>query len=133
MRTKATLTTSLLVTLLGLGLAAPTLANANQLACEDESNLCVESGGKWFPDDSTNGKDRRRQSKKTAGTLTIRVEGGRGSVFINGRYAGTAPLEGVEIPSGKNDLQVRDGSTVIANGALGVGKDSDVVAVVRHP
>ena len=56
-----------------------------------------------------------------------------GSIFINGRYAGTAPLEGIEIPSGKNDLQIRDGSDVLATGVLTVPKESDVIAVVRHP
>ncbi len=128
------ITTSLLVTALGLGLCLTSVAPAQAaFECSDESNLCVESGGEWASDSSTTSKERRRQSKKNAGTLTIRVEGGRGSVFINGRYAGTAPLEGIEIPTGKNDVQIRDGADVLATGVMTVPKGSDVIAVVRHP
>lgn len=130
-RTK--LTTSLLVATLGLGMgvAAPTAQAAFE--CTEEGNLCVESGGTWASGSRTSSKDRRKQSKKSAGSLTVRIEGGRGSIFLNGRYAGTAPLEGIEVPSGKNDLQIRDGSEVLATGVLTVPKGSDVVAVVRHP
>ncbi len=117
---------------LGLAVSMPTSADA-AFECLEEGNLCVESGGKWQADRRSNSKDRKRRSKKSAGTLTIRIEGGRGSVFVNGRYAGTAPLEGIEIPSGNNDLQIRDGSEVLATGLLTVPKESDVIAVVRHP
>ncbi|MCR9159353.1 MAG: hypothetical protein ACE37F_08450 [Nannocystaceae bacterium] len=133
---KSKFTNTLLVTFLGLGLAvavAPTAHAELEFECSDEGNLCVESGGNWSSGSRTSSKDRRKQSKKTAGTLTVRIEGGRGSIFINGRYAGTAPLEGIEIPSGKNDLQIRDGADVLATGVLTVPKDSDVIAVVRHP
>ncbi len=135
MRAKAKLTTTLLATVLGLGLgiAVAPAAQAMQFECSDDGNLCVESGGDWSSDARTTSKERRKQSKKNAGTLTIRIEGGRGSIFLNGRYAGTAPLEGIEIPSGKNDIQVRDGSDVLATGVLTVPGDSDVIAVVRHP
>lgn len=132
----AKLTNTLLVTTLGLGLGlvmTPVAHAELEFECADEGNLCVESGGNWASGSRTSSKDRRKQSKKTAGTLTVRIEGGRGSIFINGRYAGTAPLEGVEIPSGKNDLQIRDGSEVLATGVLTVPKQSDVIAVVRHP
>jgi hypothetical protein len=135
MRANAKFTTSLLVATLGLGLgltaATPTARAAFE--CSEEGNLCVESGGNWASGSRTTKKDRKRQSKKSAGSLTVRIEGGRGSIFLNGRYAGTAPLEGIEIPSGKNDLQIRDGSEVLATGVLTVPKGSDVIAVVRHP
>jgi hypothetical protein len=133
---KTKLTHPLLVTILGLGLGmavAPTAHAELEFECANEGNLCVESGGSWASGSSTNSKDRRKQSQKTAGTLTVRIEGGRGSIFLNGRYAGTAPLEGIEIPSGKNDLQIRDGSEVLATGVLTVPKESNVIAVVRHP
>ena len=134
------LTTSLLVTTLSsalglaFGLGVTPIAQANvAFECNDESNFCVESGGEWAAGAKTTSKDRKKQSKKNAGTLTIRIEGGRGSIFLNGRYAGTAPLEGIEVPSGKNDIQVRDGSEVLATGVLSVGGGSNVIAVVRHP
>lgn len=130
------LATGLVATLtLALGgmLVAPTTADAAAFECLDESNLCIEGSGRFQADRRSNSKDRKKRSKRSAGTLTIRIEGGRGSVFINGRYAGTAPLEGVEVPSGNNDLQIRDGADVLATGLLTVPRDGDVVAVVRHP
>jgi hypothetical protein len=135
MRFMSKFTTSLLVTTLGLGLGLMTATPTAQAAfeCADEGNLCIESGGTWASGSRTSSKDRRKQSDKSPGSLTVRVEGGRGSIFINGRYAGTAPLEGVEIPSGKNDLQVRDGSEVLSSGVLTVAKGADVIAVVRYP
>ncbi len=147
MRSRSKLTTSKLITSklggglfatlglgLGLSLAAPAPAVAAAMfECADESNLCVEGSGSFAADKSSTSKDRKKRSKKTAGTLTIRIEGGRGSIFVNGRYAGTAPLEGIQIPSGNNDLQVRDGADVLATGLLTVPKGGDVVAVVRHP
>ncbi len=135
MRFMSKFTTSLLVTTLGLGLGLMTATPTAQAAfeCADEGNLCIESGGTWASGSRTSSKDRRKQSDKSPGSLTVRVEGGRGSIFINGRYAGTAPLEGVEIPSGKNDLQIRDGSEVLSSGVLTVAKGADVIAVVRYP
>ncbi len=52
-------------------------------------------------------------------------------MFVNGRFVGTAPVSGVEVPSGKNDIHVRDGATVLATGLLDVPKDADVWITVR--
>jgi hypothetical protein len=124
---------------LGLSLAlwipsAPAAA-AFAPSCTDENNFCFEqvTGSRWFPNAKTNSAMRKKRSEKEPGSLSLTIEGGRGSVFLNGRYLGTAPLDAVEVPSGPNDLHVRDGSEVLTWGILTVPKDDTVVAVVRHP
>ncbi|MEM9453525.1 MAG: hypothetical protein AAGF11_05050 [Myxococcota bacterium] len=118
---------------LSVDLATPGAASAAAVACDDESGLCVDSGGASFVDGKqSTGKDRKKRSKKTAGTLSVTVDGGRGSVFVNGRFVGEAPVDGVDIPSGKNDIHVRDGATVLANGLLTIPKDAVVSVTVRH-
>lgn len=129
---------------LGLGLAigaatallvpsTPATA-ATMFECSDDSNLCFEQikGSRWFYKAKTNSKMRKKRSPKNPGALSLTIEGGRGSVFLNGRYLGTAPLEDVEVPSGPNDLQVRDGTEVLTWGILTVPKGQTVVAVVNH-
>src|SRR5262245_25069469 len=102
-----------------LGVASPGALAAAAFACEDPSGLCVDSGGgSWEPDKKSTSKDRKKRSSKSGGSLSVTIDGGRGSVFLNGRYVGTAPVNGVELPSGKNDLQVRDGADVLATGLL---------------
>lgn len=119
---------------LALGLSSPGAASAAAaLGCDDESGLCVDSGGASFEaDKKSTSKDRKKRSTKNGGTLSLSIDGGRGSVFLNGRYVGTAPISGVELPSGKNDLQVRDGADVLASGLLEVPKGASVSVTVRH-
>ena len=45
----------------------------------------------------------------------------------------TAPLSSIPIPAGPNDIQVRDGATVISTGVLWVPKGASVGVTVRHP
>lgn len=113
----------------------PAVADASAFACADPSNLCLAptSGAKWEPGKTTIAKDKKKRSEKTAGSLSVEIEGGRGSVFVNGRYAGTAPLSGVSIPSGRNDVQVRDGATVLSQGVMTVPKGASLSVSVRHP
>ena len=115
------------------GLIAPAPALAN-FGCDDEGGLCIDgnNGAKWASERTTSAKERGKQSTKTAGTLSVSIDGGRGSLFINGRYAGTAPLDRVSIPSGANDRQVRDGGQILASGVLTVPKSGDVSVTVRH-
>jgi hypothetical protein len=117
----------------GVGLGASSVASAAMTAfgCDDASGLCVE-GGSFEADKRTTDKDRKKQSKSSAGNLSLEIDGGRGSLFINGRYAGTAPLNGIEIPSGPNDIQIRDGAEVLATGVLTVPKDASVSLTARH-
>jgi len=54
-------------------------------------------------------------------------------VFVNGRYAGTAPVDFLEVPAGRNDVQVRDGMIVLADGLLTMPRGKTVEMRVRHP
>lgn len=116
-----------------VGSGAPAAASA--FACADPSNLCLTpaGGAKWEAGAQTAAKDKKKRSEKSPGSLSLGVEGGRGSLFINGRYAGTAPLSGISVPSGRNDLQVRDGSTVLSQGVITVPKGGSLSITVRHP
>ena len=68
-----------------LGITSPGAASAAAaLACDDDSGLCVDSGGaKWASDKSSSSKDRKKRSKKTAGTLSVSIDGA-GRLFNQG-------------------------------------------------
>lgn len=108
---------------------------ASAFACADPSNLCLSpaGGAKWEAGAQTSAKDKKKRSEKAPGSVSITVEGGRGSLFVNGRYAGTAPLSGISVPSGRNDIQVRDGSSVLSQGVMTVPKGGSLSVTVRHP
>jgi hypothetical protein len=122
---------------IGLVLAiSPTeTVEASSLACMEPGNLCLEplKGARWQPGQKATRKDRKRRGRGKAGTLFLTIDNGRGSVFINGRYAGTAPLDGTSIPSGKNNVQVRDGMIVLSDGLLTVPRGGILRATVNHP
>lgn len=113
-------------------LAAPAPADA---ACSDPSNLCLDDakGAKWEPDASLTAKQIKAKRKGASGTLSVKIEEGRGSVFIDGRFAGVAPVSSVELGPGKHDLQVRDGSKILAEGVITIPKGGSVKATVRYP
>jgi len=112
-------------------LAAPTSADA---ACSDPSNLCVEpAAAKWEPDKSLSQKQLKAKRKGASGTLSLKIEEGRGSVFVDGRFAGIAPLSSLELGPGKHDIQVRDGSKILAEGVITIPKGATVKATVRYP
>jgi hypothetical protein len=113
-----------------VGLAA--FSAQARLACSDSSGLCVDGDGSWAPDARTTDKERGKQSKSNGGTLSLEIDGGRGSLFLNGRYAGTAPLDSVDVPSGKSDVQVRDGAEVLATGVLTVSAGASLSITVNH-
>lgn len=117
------------VAALGLGIATP--SQAKLMACSDDSGLCVDGGGaKWQSEKSSSKKQRKKRSSKKGGTISMEVDSGRGSLFINGRYAGTAPLSEAKIPAGANDIQIRDGAKVLAEGLLTVPRGADVSITV---
>ena len=117
-----------------LGLGVSSVSEANSMACSDASGLCLEGGGKgakWDPGKSTTAKQRKKRSSKKGGTISMTVDGGRGSLFVNGRYAGTAPFSGAAIPRGNNDIQVRDGAKVLAEGMLTVPAEASLSITVN--
>ena len=113
-----------------LGAPAPA-----QAACNDPSGLCLEEvkGAKWEPDAVMSANQPRPKREGARGGLTVKVDDGRGSVFLDGRYVGTATLSDLEVGPGKHDLQVRDGEKILAEGVLTVPKGASARASVRHP
>jgi hypothetical protein len=119
---------------LSFGLADAPLAHA---ACTDGSGLCVNDGAgvKWKPDATLSAAQLKKEEKKRKGAsarLNLVIEGGRGSVFIDGRYASTAPLSRYILEPGAHDVQVRDGARILAEGVLTVPAGVDVEISVRH-
>jgi len=105
---------------LTMGVAAPSLASAE---CSDSSGLCVDSGeAEWEADGTVSDKQKRKERKlrnKESVSLSVSIDGdGRGTVFLDGRYAGVAPLNSFSLPPGSHEIQVRDGSRVLAEGSL---------------
>ena len=121
---------------LASALAAAVLApSPSHPGCTDLSGLCLEpiKGGKWEPDASLSGKQLKAKRKGAPGKLSVTIDGGRGSVFVDGRLAGTAPVANLTLGPGKHDLQVRDGQKILAEGVLTIPKGASVRVVVRHP
>ncbi|MCB9755668.1 MAG: hypothetical protein H6713_37535 [Myxococcales bacterium] len=115
-----------------------TLHPRDAQACEDESRLCVDTANaKWEPDktmsQSALKRERKKNKSKPTSNLHLTIEGGRASVFLDGRYVDTAPLKSYEIEAGKHDIQVRDGDIILAEGVLRIPSKTDVRITVVHP
>lgn len=116
---------------LALG-AAP--AHAAASACTDASGVCLDDGkgAKWEPDASLSAKQLKAKRKGAACKVEFAIDGGRGSVFVDGRYAGTAPNTSMSLLPGKHEIQVRDGQKILAEGVLTVPKGGTLQVTVRH-
>lgn len=120
-----------------LTLCAGLLAPSDAFACDDPSGVCVDDdSAKWAADAKLSKKARTKQYKKNRKRkpipVTVNIEGGRGSAFVDGRYL--APGESHELKPGKHDVHVRDGDTVLAQGVLTVPRRSDgFIVTVVHP
>jgi hypothetical protein len=123
--------------ILAIVFLAVSLAPLEADACDDPSGVCVDDDkAKWSSDASLSKKSRRKQWKKNRKRkpvpVTVNIDGGRGSAFVDGRYL--APGESRELKPGKHDVHVRDGDRVLAQGVLTVPRRSDGVTVtVVHP
>lgn len=117
---------------LGLALAAPTARAAGP--CSDASGVCLDtsSGARWEPDASLSAKQIKAKRKGASCKVSFEIDGGRGSIFVDGRYAGTAPNSTMSLPPGKHDVQVRDGQKILAEGVLTVPKGGSLQVTVRH-
>lgn len=114
-----------------LGAAAPARAAGS---CSDPSGVCLgdAKGAKWEADESLTQKQIKAKRKGPACKVSFEIDGGRGSVFIDGRYAGTAPLTSVGMMPGKHDIQVRDGQKILAEGVLTVPKGGSMQVTIKH-
>ena len=103
-------------------LVATGLVPASASAAEVcDGQVCV-SGAEWSAgeqlDDKARAKERKRNRKGKDSTLTVELVGARGSVFVDGVWIATAPIDFVPIKPGKHDLEVRDGERLVARGVL---------------
>lgn len=115
---------------LALALATPAQALA---ACTEASGVCLTgAGAKWESDASLTAKQMKAKRKGAPSKVTFEIEGGRGSIFVDGRYAATAPNSTLSLAPGKHDIQVRDGQRILAEGVLTVPKGGNLVVTVRH-
>jgi hypothetical protein len=101
-----------------------------------DPNVCV-SGARWASGEQLDDKAREREAKRNRknndATLTVELAGGRGSVFLDGVWIALAPINYVPIKPGKHDLEVRDGTRVLARGVLEVDKKGGDVTVRVTP
>ena len=116
----------------------PDLAHAE---CTAPSGVCVRAGSGvgWKAGEDLTDKQRAKEARKNKKRDPVRVsvslDNGRGSVFVDGVWAGAAPVQGLELLPGKHDVQVRDGTMVLAAGVLAIPKDAggEVQLEVHHP
>ncbi len=118
-----------------LGLALLGFPASAQAGCDEVSGVCLDDdAAKWAADAELSKKQRAKQYKKNRKrqkvALTVDIQGGRGSAFIDGRYLSP----GAEFAPGKHDVQIRDGEQVLAQGVLTVPRGSSGVTItVTHP
>ncbi len=123
-----TFTLAATVGLLGT-LAVPQTAHA----CDKD--LCITSGdgANWKAGASMSAKqvkkERKKNRKRKSSSVSFTIDGARGSVFVDGHYRGTAPVKELDLKPGKHDIQVRDGSDVLAEGVLTVPRKSTDIQI----
>lgn len=120
-----------LTLVLAVLLLCPATAGAAEVC---DSQICV-SGADWSSgeqlDDKTRAREAKRNRKGKDSTLSVEVQAGRGSVFVDGVWIAPAPINYVPIKPGKHDVEIRDGENVRARGVLIVGKKpGDVILKV---
>jgi hypothetical protein len=92
----------------------------------------------WKPDARLSRKQRAKDAKanrkRADVTLDVDVVGGRGSVFIDGRYlAASGPHDRRVVKPGKHEIEIRDGERIIAVGVLTIArKNVEAVTLVVH-
>jgi hypothetical protein len=103
--------------------------------CTEDGVVCVTKikGSAFRANKKANKKDRKRRGKGASGVLNVTINNGRGSVFVNGRFVGTAPVQYLAIQSGRNEVQVRDGMIVLAEGLLTVPRGQTLTMTILHP
>ncbi len=108
-----------------------TPAPAHATEC-DSRGVCV-AGAAWSEDSSLTDKkrksERKKNKKKKDAKLSLEITNGRGSVFIDGVWIGSAPLSYMAIKPGKHDVEVRDGENILAMGVVTIGKKGGDVRI----
>jgi hypothetical protein len=102
-----------------------------------DNALAGEEAGSWKPDARLSRKRRRKEAKKNRKrknvSLSVALEGSRGSVFVDGRYLATSgPHAQRGIKPGRHEIELRDGDRVIAVGVLTIPRKLGALALVVH-
>ncbi len=96
--------------------------------CTDITGVCVHGheDGRFYPHTQVT-------KRRTAGTaqVSLAIAPGRGSMFVDGFYVGSAPFSNLELPGGMHDVQFRDQATLIAWGVLEIPAGSTLTLRVR--
>jgi hypothetical protein len=115
------------------------LAAAPEIGDDCGEQVCIygTDKGVWKPEERLSRKQRSSEAKKNRKHadvgLRVVVEGGRGSVFVDGRYlAGEGPHAERALDPGKHEIEVRDGETVIAVGVLTIPRKIEALTLVVH-
>ena len=108
---------------LSIAFAIPRSSEAAEVC--DEQGVCVD-GAAWTSgdqlDDKARAKERKKHAKRKDASLTVRVNQGRGSVFVDGVWIAVAPVNFMPIKPGKHDIEIRDGETLLARGIIDIPK-----------
>jgi hypothetical protein len=117
---------------LGLALACMLASPPAKAAEECGPTACV-SGAGWSTeaqlDDATRKREAKKNRKRKDAQLTVQINGGRGSVFVDGMFVALAPALYVPIKPGKHDIEIRDGERVRARGVLTIPNNATDVVV----
>jgi hypothetical protein len=115
------------------------LASAPATDIDCGAAVCVYGSAEdsWKPDARLSRKQRQKDAKANRKrqdvTLDVDVVGGRGSVFIDGRYlAASGPHDRRVVKPGKHEIEVRDGERIVAVGVLTIARNIDAVTLVVH-
>jgi hypothetical protein len=115
------------------------LALAPEIGDDCGEQVCIygTDNGEWKPDARLSKKQRASEKKKNRKhadvSLRVLVEGGRGSVFVDGRYLSSeGPHSERALDPGKHEIEVRDGETVIAVGVLTIPRKIEALTLVVH-
>jgi hypothetical protein len=91
--------------------------------CE-RGDVCILDGKASFErgasfDDKARAKEAKKRAKSNVRVrVSVTIDGGRGSVFVDGRWINLAPIGDLELTPGRHDLEVRDRDVILARGVL---------------
>jgi hypothetical protein len=115
-----------------LALACMFASSPAKAAEECGPTACVTGAG-WSTDTQLDDAERKKEAKKNKkrknAQLTVQINGGRGSVFVDGVFVAIAPALYVPIKPGKHDIEIRDGERVRARGVLTIPNNAGDVIV----
>jgi hypothetical protein len=118
---------------LALALACMLAAGPAEAAEEVCGPTACVSGADWSTeeqlDDAARSREAKKNRKRKDAQLTVQINGGRGSVFVDGVFIAVAPALYVPIKPGKHDIEVRDGERVRARGVLTIPNNAGDVTM----